>query len=263
LITFGVSAKLLLIMTTEIKDQEKSHSLSAVPDQIGEMFSVGAHFARSRSYRHPSAKPFIFGQKNMIEIFDLERVLETFSQARAKMEEFGQESKTILWVSSKMEAREAILKAGQNTENPFVAGRWIGGTLTNFDQIRSRVNKLEDLEKQQEKGELARFTKKERLLIEREIDTLKRRFDGLRTLTKVPDVMFIVDIKKEANALKEAQQLDIPIVSLSGSDCNLDQIDFPIPANDSARRSIEYFVDQMAQAYNQGVKKKPTAVTEK
>jgi len=139
---------------------------------------------------------------------------------------------------------------------PYVAGRWIGGTLTNFPEIRKRVLKLEMLTDQKEKGELAKYTKKERLLIDREIDGLRNYFEGLSLLKELPGALFVVDSKKEAIAMEEARKLGIPVMALCGSDCNIKEVDYPIPGNDSSKDSIAFFVNQIAHAYQGSVKKK-------
>jgi small subunit ribosomal protein S2 len=132
---------------------------------------------------------------------------------------------------------------------PYVAGRWIGGTMTNFPIIRKRVDTMLDLMSQREKGELAKYTKKERLLIDRKIEKLRNLFHGLVNLTALPKAVFIVDPRYEETALREARQLGIPVVALCGSDNNIKDIDYPIPGNDSARKSIAYFVNAVKEAY--------------
>src|SRR3989344_5543726 len=146
------------------------------------LFSVGAHFGFVKSRRHPSAKPFIFGSKNNLEIFDLGKTSKELEKALTFVGEKGKEAVSGLWVGGKNEAREAVKKAGLELEMPYVAGRWIGGTLSNFSEIKKRIARLEDLTNQKEKGELAKYTKKERLLIDRDIAKLTIYFGGLSRL---------------------------------------------------------------------------------
>ena len=224
---------------------------------VDALFSVGAHFGFVKSRRHPSAKPFIFGIKNKIEIFDLEKTSSALHSALAFVETLGSRNATMLFVSGKNEAKKAITDTATGLNQPYVAGRFIGGTLTNFSEIKKRVDKLEMLVSQKEKGELVKYTKKERLLIDREIDRLREFFFGLSVMKKLPDAVFVVDSKKESIAVKEAQKMSIPVVSLSGTDNNLSEVDFPIPANDASKASIEYFLKEIAKSYKAGQLKLP------
>ncbi|OHA91716.1 MAG: 30S ribosomal protein S2 [Candidatus Zambryskibacteria bacterium RIFCSPHIGHO2_01_FULL_44_22b] len=219
---------------------------------VGELFGAGAHYGFVKSRRHPSAKPFIFGSKNNIEIFDLEKTSLELDKAAAFMEEKGKEGATGLLLGGKSEAREAIKKAAETLEMPYVAGRWIGGTLSNFSEIKKRIAKLEDLTDQREKGELAKYTKKERLLIDRDIAKLTIYFGGLSRLKSLPKFMIIIDPKKERNAVLEAKKINIPIVGLAGSDSNLHEIEYAIPGNDASRASISFIVNKLVEAYKKG-----------
>ncbi len=227
-------------------------NITSGQNTVDALFAVGAHFGFVKSRRHPSHKPFIFGTKNKIEIFDLEKTKVSFDKALEFVKELGAKNAPILFVSGKSEAKEAIEKAGTTLGFPYVAGRWLGGTLTNFPEIRKRVNKLEDLLSQKEKGELAKYTKKERLLIDREIERMKIFFTGLSNLKEMPKALFIVDTKREYSAVAEAKALNIPIISLVGSDCNLTESSYPIPGNDASKASISYFIDQIISAYRAG-----------
>lgn len=216
---------------------------------IEEMFKVGAHYGYAKRRRHPSVIPFIFGIKNNVEIFDLEKTNEALEEAKKFARELAEKGKMILFVSSKAEAKEAIKAAADSVQMPFVAGRWKGGTLTNFEEIRKRVIKLDDLTSKRDSGELAKYTKKERLMIDREIESLEEEFSGLNLMTRLPDALYIIDADHEEIALKEAVALSIPIISLSNSDCDYTRIDYPIPGNDSNRHSIAYFTNAIAEAY--------------
>lgn len=224
-------------------------------DVIQELFNAGAHFGYTKSRRHPSAKPFIFGVKNKIEIFDLEKTSAALEEALDFVSELGSKSAKILLVGGKNEAREAVRAGAAQIDMPFVAGRWIGGTLTNFPEIRKRVLKLEMLTGQKEKGELGKYTKKERLLIDREIDKLRLYFEGLSLMKELPKAVFVVDSGKESIAVEEARSINIPIIALCGSDCDLKEVDFPIPGNDSSKHSIVFFVNKIVAAYRDGVRR--------
>jgi small subunit ribosomal protein S2 len=227
-------------------------NITSGQNTVDSLFAVGAHFGFVKSRRHPSHKPFIFGTKNKIEIFDLEKTKVSLDNALLFVKELGSKNASILFVGGKSEAKEAIEKAGMSLNFPYVAGRWLGGTLTNFVEIRKRVNKLENRLIEKEKGELAKYTKKERLLIDREIDRMKIFFTGLSNLKGMPQAVFIVDTKREYSAVAEAKALNIPIISLVGSDCNLNESTYPIPGNDSSKASIGYFLDQVVAAYKAG-----------
>lgn len=221
-------------------------------DMIGDLFQAGAHFGFVKSRRHPSAKPFIFGSKNNIEIFDLEKTRKELEKATAFMEEKGREGALGLILGGKSEAREAVKKAAEELEMPYVAGRWIGGTLSNFSEIKKRIGKLEELIGQREKGELAKYTKKERLLIDRDILKLTQYFGGLSRLKSLPKFLIIIDPKKERNAVLEAHKMRIPVIGLAGSDSNLHEIEYAIPGNDASRQSIGFVVSKLAEAYKKG-----------
>jgi len=217
------------------------------------LFSVGAHFGFVKSRRHPSAKPFIFGSKNNLEIFDLGKTSKELEKALTFVGEKGKEAVSGLWVGGKNEAREAVRKAGLELEMPYVAGRWIGGTLSNFSEIKKRIARLEELTNQREKGELSKYTKKERLLFDREIEKLTIYFGGLSRLKTMPKFLVVIDPKKEYIAVAEARKIGIPVVALAGSDSNLYELDYAIPGNDSSRQSIAFILGELVAAYKKGL----------
>lgn len=221
---------------------------------IQEMFKAGAHFAFSKTRRHPSVSPFIFGVKNKVEIFDLEKTSQILADAISYVQSLAKEGKSILFVGGKSEARNSIKIGAMSLNMPYVDGRWIGGTLTNFVQIRKRVEKMERLVSEKEKGELAKYTKKERLLIDKEIANLERFFSGIVSMKDLPKALFVIDPKKEKNAVKEARDMGIPVIALLGSDCNLKDVDFPIIGNDASQASISYFVQEITKAYSNAKK---------
>ncbi len=225
---------------------------------LDELFKVGAHFGFGKSRRHPSASPYIFGSKNRVDLFDLEKTSECMDKATGFVSSLAETKSTILFVGGKNEAQNAIREAAEKINVPYVAGRWIGGTLTNFPEIRKRVEMMLDLLSQKEKGELGKYTKKERLLIDRKIEKLQKMFGGIKDMTALPKALFIIDPRFEKTAMDEARSLDIPIVALCGSDNNLNEIDYPIPANDSNIASIRFFVNRIAEAYEKANSKSQT-----
>lgn len=217
---------------------------------IENMFKAGVHFGFSRSRRHPTVAPYIFGVKNKVEIFDLEKTVNMLEKAKSVVNAIAKEKKMILFVGGKSEARNAVKAGAMSINMPYVDGRWIGGTLTNFTQIRKRVEKLERLTTEKEKGELVKYTKKERLLIDREIANLERFFSGVVSMKELPKALFVIDPKKEKNAVKEAQDMGIPVIALSGSDCNLKEVTYPIVGNDASQTSIQFFIQEIVKSYN-------------
>ena len=221
-------------------------------DRIDQMFKAGAHFGYSKTRRHPSVAPYIFGVKNRVEIIDLEKTDELLEKALSFIATLAKEGKQVLFVGGKNEARSALKMAAESIGMPFVDGRWIGGTLTNFPEIKKRLLKLEDLTKQKEKGELSKYTKKERLVIGHEIDNLDRFFSGILPMKDLPKALVVLDSKKEIIAVTEAQRMNIPVIALCGTDSDLKGINYPIVANDSSVSSIAYFVNEIAKAYQKG-----------
>ena len=227
---------------------------------IEKLFSVGAHYGYSPSRRHPSVRKYIFGSKGTAELFDLEQTATCLTDALSYIASLAAERKVLLLVSSKAEARESVRKEAEKIGAPYVASRWIGGTLSNFPEIKKRLNRLAELSDMKEKGELAaRFTKKERVLIDREIADLEMMFGGLRTMQKLPDALFIIDPKQEQIAVKEAVKMNIPIIALLNNDCDASTITYPIPANDASLASLSYIVGEVAKTYatHQGPRPEP------
>lgn len=219
-------------------------------DLMKDLMDRGCHFGYSKSRRHPSMKPFIFTTKNRKDIFDLEKTLEALDQALGLVSKTAKDKQQILFVGTKPEAQALIKEAATASNNPFVTDRWIGGTLTNFKEIQKRTNKLENLRKEKESGDLDKYTKKEQLDLDRLMTKLDRYFGGITIMKDKPAALFVVDPKAEDIAIQEANQLNIPVIAIASSDCNIDEITFPIPANDSARGSLEYFIKKIADTYN-------------
>ncbi|MDO8561802.1 MAG: 30S ribosomal protein S2 [bacterium] len=219
---------------------------------IKELFEAGVHFGYSRTRRHPTAVPFIFSTKDRSDIFDLEGTVKRIETAREFVRTLAQSGKQLLFVGGKHEAMAIVKEAAVRAASPYVASRWIGGTLTNFKNIRKRIDRLETLMKERDEGLLEKYTKKERLLIDREITELLARFGGLVKMAELPSALFVVDTRRENTAVQEANQLGIPVIGLSSSDCDFSLAQYPIPANDTSVRSIRFIVDAIASAYEEG-----------
>lgn len=227
---------------------------------VKDMFKVGAHFGYGRAWHHPSTALAIFGFKNKATVIDLEKAADSLEEAKEFVKKIASEGKPIMFVGTKSEARDAVRRGAAQINMPFVAERWIGGTFTNFGEIRKRIEKMQDLRSKDAKGELAIYTKKERGVIGKEIKDLERYFASLEEMTRLPAAIFIVDPKEEAIAVAEAKQKNVPIITLANSDCNITGLEYPIVANDRAKASIAYFINHIVEAYKEGKKMIPTPV---
>lgn len=220
---------------------------------VRELFKLGAHFSFSRARRHPSAEGFIFGYKNRHAVIDLEKTVEAMDKAKSFVKDVAASGGSILLVGSKNEAREAVKSAALKLDMPYVALRWVGGTLTNFKNIRKRIDRLAEIEGAEKSGELeAKYTKKERAVIDKEKQNLTRLFASLSGLTKLPQAMIVIDAGEETMAVTEANKVGLPVVSLSGTDCDLRNVAYPVVANDTSAPTIRWFVEEVVSAYNEG-----------
>jgi small subunit ribosomal protein S2 len=225
---------------------------------IKTLFEAGAHFGFPRARRHPTAAPYIFGTKDRTDIFDLELTEKRLEAAQTFVSSLAASGKQLLIVGGKNEALSIVKEVADRIGAPYVAGRWIGGTLTNFKNIRKRVDLFLKLSAERDSGELEKYTKKERVLIDRDIENLMVRFGGLVSMTDLPGALFVVDSRHEDTAVKEANQLGIPVVGLSNSDCNFAMVQYPIPANDTSVKSIRLVAEAITASYEAG-KRAPLA----
>lgn len=222
-------------------------------EMIDGMFEAGVHYGYSRSRRHPSMKKSIYGVKNNMEIIDLEKTIEAITKVEEYVTALAKEGKKILFVGSKNQVRECTEFEASRINAPFVKNRWIGGTLTNFNEIKKRVLRFQDLSNKKEKGEFGMYTKKERLLIDRDIEDLEKNFGGIMSMVEVfPSVLCVVDPESEKIAVEEARAIGLPIIAIANSDCDVNGIEYPIPANDSSLASVQYVLDRIVAAYKNG-----------
>ncbi len=227
--------------------------ISETPTLIDRMFKAGAHFGFSKSRRHPSVAPYLFGSKQGFDIFDLEKTSILLEEATAFIHTAGVEGKRIVLVGSKEEIADIIRTEAVKAEVPFVVNRWIGGTITNFSEIKKRLAYLATLEKDRESGELDRkFTKKERVVLQRDMDRLIQSFGGIRTLEQLPQVLVVVDPRHDFSAVEEARQAGIPVIAIMSSDCNVRGVDKPVVVNDSHRASVLFALSELMSAYTAG-----------
>jgi len=221
---------------------------------IEDMFQAGVHFGYSRSKRHPSVKTFLAGVKNRVQIIDLEKTNKQIEVASAYLHKLGEERKTVLIVGSKKEAQQLVIDAAARMGVPVVTERWLGGTLTNWSEIKKRILRMKDLKDKRSKGELSVYTKKERAQIDREIEKLERYFTGVANLEAIPAALIVIDSAQEDIAVTEAHIVHIPVISLSNADCNINGIEYPVVGNDASRASIGYFINRLADAYIAGTR---------
>jgi small subunit ribosomal protein S2 len=230
---------------------------------IEEMFSAGAHYGYSKTRRHPSVASFIYGTKNRTDIINLEKTSTMLSEAQEFVKGLGARGKTLLFVGTKPEAQETIISAAKSLEMPYVAERWIGGTLSNFSEIKKRINELENYRKESADGTLGKYTKKERSVLGKKMDRLSKYYSGLIGLKKIPEAVFVVDPRAEDIAATEAQKSGVTVIGLANSDSNISHIDYPILGNDAATPSIKFFVEAIVSAYKEGQASAPAKKEEK
>jgi small subunit ribosomal protein S2 len=221
--------------------------------------NAGTHFGYSRTRRHPTALPFLGTVKERIDMFNIDHTNDRLSAAITFVSNLAQSGKTVLFVGGKNEVQAIVRAAAERAGQPYVAGRWIGGTLTNYKNIRTRLDLLERLSGERDRGELGKYTKKERLMIDRRIDKLISRFGGIAHMAALPAALFVVDTRHEHIAVREANQLNIPVVGLASSDCDFSVIQYPIPGNDTSVRSVRTVSDAISESYQDGKRVAPAA----
>ena len=209
---------------------------------------AGLQYGYSRTRRHPSVKPFVEGNYNGVDFINLEKTQEQLENAVAYLSSLKSAGKTILFVGVKPEIRQLVKETALSLNCPYVTERFIGGTLTNFPQIKKRIEKLHDLLKKKETGELAVYTKKEQLLIQRDIDRLDRDFGGISSLTNIPHAIVMIDSRHEDMCVKEAKRLHIPVVALCNTDCTIEDIEYPIVGNDGSVSSVRFVLESIKNA---------------
>lgn len=221
-----------------------------MPDSttIKELLEAGAHFGHQTSYWHPRMKTYIFTKRDGIHIINLEQTASMLDKAYEFVKEIVASGGTILFVGTKKQAHEAIEEEAKRCGMCWVNQRWVGGTLTNFSTIQSRIDHLVRLEDSQSKGEFSRLPKKEVIGIEEEIAKLNKQMGGIKSMTYLPSALFIVDTVKEGIAIAEAKRIGIPIIAIVDTNSNPDDIDAPIPANDDAIRAVKLICRRMADA---------------
>ncbi len=219
------------------------------------LLEAGAHYGHQAKRWNPKMSPYLYGVQEGVHIFDLVKTKEALEEALNVLKTAAAEGKSILLLGSKKQIKDKIIEIGRETGCSYVSERWLGGTLTNFDQMKRSLDKMAEMKAKMAAGEYKKFTKKERLLIEREIARLERFFGGISTLEKLPDLIFIVDTHKEISAVKEAKRAKIETIGIVDSNADPILIDYPIPMNDDATKALEYVLDLVKEAILEGKKK--------
>lgn len=220
---------------------------------IERLFKAGAHFGFSKSRRHPSVVPFLFGSKGGTDIFDLEITSEKIDSAKKILADAGENGKKVLFVGTKEEVSKLVQNVAENIEMPFVVNRWIGGMMTNYSEIQKRISRLKVLDAEKESGELERkYTKKERVMIGREVDKLKFNFEGIKDIDGKPALMVVVDPRHNFIAVQEANDMKIPVIAVMSSDCDVTKVQTSIMVNDALTSSVELVLTELSNAYKEG-----------
>ena len=218
-----------------------------------ELLETGVHFGHRTRKWNPRMKPFIFTERNSIHIIDLQQTLDSLVESYGLIRDIVAEGGNILFVGTKRQAQETIELEAVRCGMPYVNARWLGGTLTNWRTIRSRIDELNELERRRDEGELELLTKKEALTITRRIDKLQERLGGIRDMKSVPDLVYAVDVRKEETAVHEANLLNIPVIALVDTNCDPRGVDYVIPSNDDAIRAIKLLTSTIANAALEGL----------
>ena len=215
---------------------------------VKELIEAGVHFGHRASRWNPKMRPYIYARRNLIHIIDVRETIRGLLRSRKYLQRVAAGGSLVLFVGTKRQASETIDQQAKRCGMPFVSDRWLGGTLTNFRTIRSRLSRLEELEALRASDELSTYSKKMQSALNREYRKMYRNLNGIRTMNRLPECLVIVDPRKEKNAVREARKLGITTVSLIDSDCDPDEVDLPIPGNDDSIRSIELIAKLLADA---------------
>ena len=225
-----------------------------------ELLKSGAHFGHSASRLNPKMKPYIFATRSGIHIFDLEKTKKSLAKAMEFARNLAAQGGTILFVGTKKQSRQIVKNAAISANCPYVDIRWLGGTFTNFKTIQKTIRKLEKLEGLKASGEIERYTKKERLMIEREIEKLTKLFEGIKNLKKIPEAIFISDAKHDLIAVKESRKALVKIIAVVDTNSSPEGVDYVIPCNDDSAKAAELVAAALAEAINEGRQSLPAAV---
>lgn len=229
--------------------------MTKISVSLEELLETGAHFGHQSRRWNPKMNEFIYGQENGVHLFDLTKTKPMLESALEFLKKSASEGKNILFLGTKKQIKEKIKEVGLATGYPFVSERWLGGTISNFEQMRRSLKKMEEMKTKMAAGEYNKYTKKERLLIDREITRLERFFGGLAGTEKIPDILFVVDTKREFGAVREANAKGVTVVGIVDTNADPEPVDYVIPMNDDAARAVTYVLDLVKEAILEGKKK--------
>ena len=210
-----------------------------------QMAQAGLHFGHRTSRVHPKMKPYIFGVRNTVHIINLDKTAEKFKEVLEFIKKLISENKTLLLVGTKIQVKNMAKDFAKECKLPYITERWLGGTFTNFKTIKKRIDYFKDLEEQKKKGELVKYTKKERAKIDKELRDLEIKFGGIKDMEGLPDVIFVLDMKKDALAIKEAKKKGVIVIAIADTNVDPTLADYPIPANDDAISSVKYILEKV------------------
>jgi small subunit ribosomal protein S2 len=240
----------------EQEGKQKGEILRPEADNFGldlvEMAKAGMHFGQRVSSTHPKMLPYILGIRNAIHIIDLEKTLPKLREALEFIKKLAEEEKILLLVGTKVQLKDIIKETAEACGMPYVTERWLGGTFTNFPVITKRIEYFKELERKRAEGEFERYTKKERMKIDKELRRLQEKFEGIKELSKLPDAVFVCDMKKDHGAVKEARMKNIPVIAICDTNTDPTSVEYPIPANDDAISSVKYILEKVRQAIQLG-----------
>jgi small subunit ribosomal protein S2 len=219
---------------------------------VKDLIEAGVHYGHRASRWNPKMRPYIYARKNLIHIIDVRETVRGLLRAKKYLTQLASQGSLVLFVGTKRQAADAIGSEAQRCGMPYVNDRWLGGTLTNFRTIRSRLGRLEELESIRDSEKINTYSKKMQSALNREYRKMFRNLNGIRTMSRLPECLIVVDPKKEKNAVSEAQKLGVATVSLIDTDCDPDLVDLPIPGNDDSMRSIELIIKMLADAIAAG-----------
>lgn len=243
-------------MESTLNDTVKTDGEQPIDPVVEAMAEAGVLFGRRKSKTHPAMRKFIFSTRNNVEIIDLHKTKDELAKAKEFISSVVSKGGFVLFVGTQPAARPLILDIAAKFGMPCVVNRWLGGTLTNFKILSKRIDYLKKLRADLASGALAKYTKKERLNFEKQTERLQEMFEGLETLTRLPDAMFIVDVNEHETAIAEGRKMNIPIVGIVGTASNPDVVQYAIPANDTSKSSIAYILGEIESAVRTGLANK-------
>ena len=238
----------------ELKNKDTNKPMSRT--NFEQLLDAGAHFGHLARKWNPKMAPYIFVERNGIHIIDLHKTVVKIDEAAEVLKEMARSGRKVLFVATKKQAKDVVAAKAAEVNMPSVTERWPGGMLTNFPTIRKAVKKMNTIDKMKEDGTFEKLAKRERLQVERQRAKLEKNLGSIRDMSRLPSALFVVDIQKEANAVKEAVRLNIPVIAMVDTCCDPTPIDYMIPANDDSTKSIELIMDVMCQAINEGLEER-------